>query len=273
METIRQAAEVTAAIQRTRAGSTAYRSNWYTAPARLESWIGHGELCGSLGERAALFLRRDRNLWHLYYSAASPAALREAVAAEPLISSEPVVVDVVGAESAILEAEGAIAVAGFRRYQRLFRMQRMPPAGEAPRVVEADPRVIAAASSDGGAVLDLMLRSFDIRAEQIPMPYEIEAAIAASQIRVALCHGAMAGILFSETQGFTSTLRYWLVDPGFRGQGLGAALMHRYFAEHPVVRRFLLWVIRDNVDAIRKYEHYGFAADGLLDQVFANERV
>jgi len=273
VQKIEQSAVVAAAIQRAKASAPAYRSNWFTAPSRLERWIEHGELWGSLDERAALFLRRDRDFWHLYYSAASPAALREAVAAAPVLAAEPVVADVVGGEPALVEAEEVLAVAGFRRYQRLFRMQRTSPAGEPPPLIAADPRVLPAASSDSGAVLNLLLRSFDARAEQIPMPYEIQAAIEAGQIRVVRCQGAMAGILFSETWGLTSTLRYWLVDPEFRGLGVGAALMHRYLAESPGVRRFLLWVIDENVDTIRKYKHYGYVTDGLLDQVFANSKV
>jgi ribosomal protein S18 acetylase RimI-like enzyme len=105
------------------------------------------------------------------------------------------------------------------------------------------------------------------------MPYEIEEAVEAGQIRVAHYDGALAGLLFFETQGFTSTLRYWLIAPEFRSQRFGSGLMHRYFADHPAVRRFLLWVIAANADAIGKYEHYGFAPEGLVDHVLANERI
>jgi GNAT superfamily N-acetyltransferase len=121
--------------------------------------------------------------------------------------------------------------------------------------------------------LDLLLRSFDCRAEQIPMLYEVEAAAAAGQIWVARYAGGLAGLLFFETQGFSSLLRYWLVAPELRTQRLGSALMRRYLAEQPAVRRFLLWVAASNPEAIVKYEHFDFAREGLVDYVFANDRI
>jgi hypothetical protein len=53
----------------------------------------------------------------------------------------------------------------------------------------------------------------------------------------------------------------------------GAALMRRYFASQDAVKRFILWVAADNDNAIKKYEHYGYVADGLVDLVLANEMI
>jgi hypothetical protein len=43
--------------------------------------------------------------------------------------------------------------------------------------------------------------------------------------------------------------------------------MRRYFAHCNDVRRFLLWVISDNHNAIGRYHHYGYHQDGLIDQI------
>jgi ribosomal protein S18 acetylase RimI-like enzyme len=83
----------------------------------------------------------------------------------------------------------------------------------------------------------------------------------------------LAAILFFETQGFTSILRYWAVAERFRSRRFGAAVMRHYLAMHSAVRRFLLWVVAANDNAVRKYQHYGYAPDGLLDQVLVNELV
>ncbi len=182
------------------------------------------------------------------------------------------VVDLVGQQAALGELEGPLAAAGFRPYKRLFRMARTlwaaTASGAAPdaRVVPADPATCE-------PILDLLLLSFDRRAEQIPMLYELKAAASAGQIRAVWAEGQLAGLLFFETQGLTSTLRYWLIAPQFRARRLGSGLMRHYFSQHPTVRRFLLWVLADNCDAIAKYEHYGYTADGLLDQVFATEMI
>jgi len=85
--------------------------------------------------------------------------------------------------------------------------------------------------------------------------------------------GALAGLLLFERRGVTSTVRHWLVDAAVRHRGVGGALMRRYFEGQRGVRRFLLWVAFDNEDAIRKYRHYGYAPDGLIDIVLVNDMV
>jgi hypothetical protein len=105
------------------------------------------------------------------------------------------------------------------------------------------------------------------------MPYEIEEALTARQILALKCDGALAALLFFETQGFTSTVRYWVVAERFRSNRFGATLIRHYFASHPAVRRFILWVTADNENAVQKYRHYGYAPDGLVDYVLVNEMI
>ncbi len=102
------------------------------------------------------------------------------------------------------------------------------------------------------------------------MLYEIEAAIEARQILAVKCEGALAALLFFESQGFTSTIRYWVVAERFRSHRFGSALMRHYFAAQSAVRRFILWVTADNDNAVLKYRHYGYAPDGLIDHVLVN---
>jgi ribosomal protein S18 acetylase RimI-like enzyme len=127
-----------------------------------------------------------------------------------------------------------------------------------------------AGESDCQAILDLLQSSFDRYADQLPMLYEIEAAIEAQQILAVKCEGALAALLFFESQGFTSTVRYWVVAERFRSRRLGSILVRHYFAAQSAVRRFILWVTADNDNAILKYRHYGYAPDGLIDHVFVN---
>jgi hypothetical protein len=103
--------------------------------------------------------------------------------------------------------------------------------------------------------------------------YEIEAAVQAHQILVAKHEGALAGLLHFETQGVTSTLRFWAVADEFRALKFGSALIRQYFAVNSAVKRFNLWVAADNVNAVQKYGHYGYTPDGLVDYVLANELV
>jgi len=270
MHLVESASEVGEAISRAKADASGYCSNFFPSPRKLQGWITHGEIFSDQRDGTALFLRKDRDFWHLYFCAANPTLLQRAVTAFPMLKIEPVVLDLVGQEPALANLARLFETAGFRLYNRLFRMARTVPPATPSVAIAPDPRVTIASKPDCQSILDLLLRSFDCRAEQVPMLYEIEAAVESGQIWVVRGEGALAGLLFFETQGFTSMLRYWLIVPEFRAQRFGSGLMHRYFAEHPAVRRFLLWVIADNDNAIAKYEHYGFVPDGLVDQVLAN---
>lgn len=271
MHLVESISEVGEAVNRAKKDSFGYCSNFFPSQRKLQSWITHGDLFCDQCDGVALFFRKDRDFWHLYFCAANPTSLQRAVTALALLRIEPVVLDLIGKESALAELLALFRDARFRLYNRLFRMARTVPSVTPFVKVAPDSQVFVADKADCQPILDLLLRSFDCRAEQIPMLYEIEAAVEEGQIRVARCAGTLAALLFFETQGMTSTLRYWLVAPEFRSQRLGSGLMHRYFAEHPAVRRFLLWVVAANTNAIGKYEHYGFAPEGLVDYVLANE--
>jgi ribosomal protein S18 acetylase RimI-like enzyme len=119
----------------------------------------------------------------------------------------------------------------------------------------------------------LLESAFDRYADQLPRAYEIEGAIAARQIMAIKCDGVLAALLYFETQGFTSTVRYWVVAEGFRSKRFGAALMRHYFASQAAVRRFILWVTADNENAVQKYRHYGYSPDGLVDHVLVNPMI
>ena len=200
------------------------------------------------------------------------ATLRREIAALADFKSRRLTVDLVGSEEALRDVIDALASAGFRPYARLQRMAR---AGGpmAPSASTNNVSVILAEQGDGPAVLDLLEAGFDRFADQLPLLREIEAAIAARQILAVKVDGFLAAALFFETQGFTSSVRYWAVAAQFRDRRLGAVLMRRYLESHSAVRRFTLWVVADNRNAIEKYRHYGYEPDGLVDHVLVNELI
>ena len=140
-------------------------------------------------------------------------------------------------------------------------------AGTAANLASESSEIAFAEPADAASLLTLLEASFDPLADQLPTLYEIEDAIRARQIVIIKRAGELAAFLHFETQGFTSTVRYWVVAQPFQSQRLGAALMRNYFAAHPAVRRFILWVTASNDNAVQKYRHYGYAPDGLVDHV------
>jgi hypothetical protein len=239
--------------------------------AKVQNWIANEELWLDRHEQSTLFLRKDRDFWRLYFCASDSGALQRELPKLSVLESEPVVMDVLGNNQTLDGWMPIVKSAGFRPYSRLQRMARLPQASAS--LVPTEQTVEWAVPEDVQGVVRLLRDSFDHYADQLPPDYEVAAAIEARQILKIKCEGTLAALLFFETVGVTSTLRYWAVGASFQSRRLGAALIRHYFAIHSAVRRFLLWVVIANQNALAKYEHYGYAADGLFDVVFVNDRI
>lgn len=262
--------QVFAAIQQAKTGATEFTTNFFPVEKRLEEWIARGELSVVVQGGVVFFFRKDRDFQHLYYCAPSSSALLEAVKTLADLQTEKVALDIVGKEAGLADFLAKWEQQGFRRYTKLFRMARIAGQAEA---VNDDSAVVFAEAADAPHILHLLEQEFDRYGEQIPLLYELEAAIAQKQILIARREGEVAGLLFFETQGVSSTLRFWTVGAKFRALKLGSALMRRYFATQNAVKRFVLWVAADNANAVQKYEHYGYKPDGLVDYVLANRLI
>ncbi len=281
MSPVHRVAEVFDAIQQAKTGATAFCTNFFPVQARLQSWIDQEQMLSELRDGAIFFLRKDRDFWHLYFCASNLPSLQREIPALSSLNTEPVVLDLIGSEAALADLRGLFQTFSFRPYARLIRLARAaasllsPSDGEMAGVrgSESAPQVTFANATDAQPILSLLESSFDRYADQLPMPCEIEAAIANQHILTIKISGALTALLFFETQGLTSTVRYWAVPQPFRSHRLGSALMRHYFAAHSAVRRFILWVTANNDSALQKYQHYGYAPDGLVDHVLANARI
>jgi hypothetical protein len=271
MQPVTSVSQVFDVIQRVKAEAPAFCTNFFPDRRKLEPWVNRGELLVETQNGAAFFFRRDRDFQRLYFCAASTASLRQALVDRPVLKSKPMVVDLVGNQGGLDELLASLEAVGFRRYAQLQRMTQRGPREELQPIGEG--QVVSAEPADSQAILSLIENSFDRYAEQLPTLEEIEEAVQNRQILVVKREGTIGGLLFYETQGFTSMVRYWLAAKPFRAFHLGSALMRHYLATQRAVRRFVLWVIVDNADAVQKYRHYGFLPDGLVDYVLANEMI
>ncbi len=244
-------------------------TNFYPVRQKLEAWVAHNALAFQQGGETTFFFRRDRNFWHLFYCAPSIQALQRDLCTLEELQTERVVADVLGTPEALEAWLPMLESAGLRRYKRLARMGR--PAREIAAAV-AD-GVALATRHDAGAIVALLEKAFDPFAKQLPSLEEIEAAAGGSEILLLKRGGALAGLLFFETRGVTSTLRFWAVAQEFRGSCVGSALIRHYLAGQRGVQRFVLWADGDDRVLIEKYRHYHYAEDGVVDYVLANDLI
>ena len=258
MSPVKTVGEVFDAIQQAKAGASDFRTNFFPVSAKLQGWIDHGELVSDVLEKTAFFFRRDRDFRHFYFCAPSLPALQDSLAAISALKTERIVTDLIGNETALAELFASLENAGFRRYLKLQRMARTGP-GDALNSEAVDVQVGFAEKSDSQAISRLLENIFDHFGEQIPALYEVEEAAANRQILIVNRDGLLAGLLFFETQGFASAVRFWAVGKRFHAAGIGSALMRHYLRAHSEVRRFTLWVKAGNQNAIQKYGHYGLS--------------
>ena len=272
MTPFRTVNELLDAIQTVKAGAPDFCTNFFPDRQKLNGWIERNELLGESRADSLFLVRRDQDFLRLFFCAASLAALREGLAALPNLREARMITEVVGAEAALTGVLPELEVAGFHRYRQLWRMARSGQTGLTAGG-GAEPPATLAEPADSPTIFNLLNGAFDRYAEQLPTASEVESAVAAGQVFIVKIGGTLAGLLFFETQGMTSTLRYWLVAEGFRDRHVGSALMRQYITSQSAVRRFLLWVIASNDKAVQKYRHFGFAPDGLVDHVLASASI
>ncbi len=266
IQPVRNRADLLDALERVRRAGGAPVTNWFAAPERVDYWIGRGSLSLAQDERAMLILRRDRGFHRVYHSAADLAALsallRSAIG-EPAANGI-VTVDLVGRPQDLEPIAAIYRENGFADRQCLVRLIRMATPEE---VAEPEPDVVMAEPTDIQAIAAFLDRLLDPFTDQIPDEEEIREVAARGNLIMVRRDQSVDGLLLFETMGLTSHLRYWYVDGAARNQGVGARLIRQYFHLCSGSKRFILWVVRDNADAIAKYRHYGFREDTLVDRI------
>jgi len=254
--------------QARRAG--ALLTNFYPTPDKVQRWIEGGTLLSARAGGVQFFLRRDRDFLHVSYVTSHGAdlagALRELVGS----TRETLTVDLLGKAEQVAALAVQFAAVGFAPRCVMHRMTRTTD-GTAAAEEENDPEVTLAKPDDAPALVAMLEGMLDHYAESLPDIDEMRRAAADRKILVIRAGTAIAGMLFYDVTGQSSLLRHWVVDSAHRDRRIGARLMHRYFADCKDVRRFTLWVISNNDNAINRYKHYGYQDDVLVDHVLMRQ--
>jgi GNAT superfamily N-acetyltransferase len=203
---------------------------------------------------------------HLSHVAADQQSLRDALLLlDEMTVTKPIVTDLVGQPTDVEQIANSYTLRGFSSYRELTRMTHTGCVGDDRTVPEV--AIHRAVHSEAAGVLAFLERLLDPLAEQIPELEDMEFAADRGQILVAANGNAIEGVLIFQTIGFSTTLRYWFVEPRERNRGTGAVLMRSFLKQVAGSRRIVLWVFSDNADGIAKYEHYGFRRDHLVDRI------
>ncbi|RYF23235.1 MAG: GNAT family N-acetyltransferase [Oxalobacteraceae bacterium] len=247
---------LTAEVPRTAPG---YATNLYASRAQIERWCAAGGLRALVTDGAVLVVRVDRDFDRVYHVARD---LRTLTAALVQLPAGRYVADLVGQGEAVDPECAAYVEGGFASYAFLRRMARVRVSASLPA---GD--VVIAVPEDADAVAAFLERLLDRFVEQLPELDELRTAAREGRLLLVRRDVELAGMLMYDVQGQLAHLRFWHVDPGAHGAGIGRRLMGSFLSRCAQARRIVLWVIGDNDRSIAIYRHYGFEPDGLLDRV------
>lgn len=254
-------------ISEVRNVSDHFTTNFFWDEEKHQQWISDGSLgLFRYADNCLLLLHNENGFSFLFYVAKNLTSLSNAI--KNCQFKETVVADIV-TKGAKPKEIALFKENDYKIRRKLFRMVRI---GAYPsKEQDKDTNIRRATYKDISQIREMLLASFDKLSEQIPSDAELGHLIDKKGVHLYVLGNEIAGLIISQTIGQTWYLRYWLVNPKYRGRGVGSSLFHYVLSKNRVCIRQILWVAEDNDRAIAKYEHYGFKKDGLNDYVLIKE--
>lgn len=237
-----------------------FLTNFFPEQKKIDVWTSLECLYVVEGNKTAIFLKKDDDFTYILYCATTKEQLFKALASLP---EDAYVLDqIVDARTDISLLDGFKSL-GFEVRKSLVRMSKINYSHE-----EIAYESVFDATKEDSPVIEKMIHAhFDKYAEQLPTIEEITEFIEEKHAIVHRINDKIAGFILYDQTPSTLYLRYWLVNPEFRNQGVGSQLFHEYNRRGAACKRHILWVVEDNENAIKRYEHYGYYNEAMKDYV------
>lgn len=260
MKAVNSFDEVRTYITRVRSLRKGFLTNFFPEQKKIDIWTSHECLYVVEGEETAIFLKKDDGFTYILYCATTKEKLFDALASLP---EDAYVFDqIVDARTDASLLDGFQSL-GFEVRKSLVRMSKINETQE----LVADASVFDVTKEDIPTLDALLHEHFDKYAEQLPTIEELNDFVESKHVIVKRKEDKIAGFIFYDQSPSTLYLRYWLVNPEFRNQGVGSELFHEYNRRGATCKRHMLWVVEDNRNAIKRYEHYGYKNEAMKDYV------
>lgn len=211
------------------------------------------------------FTRENNGFYNLYFYTNEVSKLNVALDKFHKDRKYKLVLDLVGRISDIREIAEVFRKNKYQVYANFNRMYKIAGDICIANINIDDKGVEFANLEDVNEIYAILTKEFDEFSEHLPALNEIYQAINLQSIIVVKKESEILAILFFDKVGYTSTLRYWYVNQRYRGVGVGAKLMNRYFYECRDIKRFILWVNAKNELAIPIYKYFGYREDNIVD--------
>lgn len=241
-------------------------TNFYWDDNKHQYWIDEDKFLFEEHKNCILLLHNNQSFSNLFFIATDYDAVVSALQTINLDCTQ--VIDIVCKGDGISE-RNAFKSIGFKDYRSLYRMSHI---GQMASDTILDSSVCYGRVEECNIINEVFQRDFDPICEQLPSLNEIEDFAKHNQILVIKDGESLCGFLIFEITGITWYLRYWYTSPRYRNKGIGAKLIKSALVLGKETKRQLFWVISDNENAIKRYEHYGFRREDMNDYVIIKRK-
>lgn len=260
--------QIQEAIKRVRDLKKGYHTNLFIDWAKLDLWIKHDLFYFLDLNDTIFFFKKNSSFYNVFYSSITLESLSESLCkTKSLYSNDVFVYDIVGEKNKLTDQVKVFNANGFNLYTILIRMSRLVENNQEQTKIY---NLKYAKQTDLSELYKIIYEYFDIYAEQLPEIYDLKNWIVNNHILLYVEKETIIGFLIFDIVGKTSYLRYWFVNPEHRNKKVGSSLLKWFFYESNSTTRQHFWVIENNENAIKRYRHYAFKQENLIDYVFIN---
>jgi len=238
-------------------------TNLFADHSKIETWIDNDELVSVTYQNSFFIIQKNDWFKRLFFLSTNPAHLESDLEILlPSLTDEKMVTDLIGMTGQTERMVSIFTSRGFQVRSTLIRMSATK------LTLNADSVLVNYADKKNLQVIQSYFEQyFDKYVEQIPTKTELSEWLSNNNIFCYLEDGVVAGFLIFENVQKTAYLRYWFVHPDYRNKNIGSKLMLSFHLVNSQASRFIFWVINTNENAIKRYLHYGFKKEELMDKV------
>lgn len=248
-----------------RAKRNGFLTNFFLDQFKHKIWIKNGDLFYTKFANCYLVVRQSDAFCNVFYIGTNIEEILNAmVELKNELPNKHLMIDVVGRNEQCIPIVNAFLKAGYKEATSLVRMVRKTTPIEWDSSFD---KVQVASEEQAVEVHKLLNQYFNAEIEQIPYVEELKEYAKLGHIHVYVEDNKVIGYMIYEKNATTLYWRYWFVHPDYREKHIGSLLFHRLFFEANETVRQLLWVLKTNVNAKKRQEHYGFTEENMYDYI------
>lgn len=256
--------EINNAIIKIRNYKEGYVTNFFMDECRHQSWINNGIMYAFYSSKVVLLFKKAIDYCNVYYIATNLSELISVIEdVHTDYIDEKWYIEIIGRNSQCVPVLDKLYSIGYSEYNCLQRMVRTTNDFKDYNTDD----VIYAKNDDISEIDRYLHLYFNERIEQLPLIDELKQLVNDGCIIKCEENNHLIGFLIFEMNASTIHLRYWFTHPEYRNRKVGAKLLNRFFKIGKNTKRQILWVLKDNENALRRYLHYGFITEDMNDYI------